>query len=81
MGHQEQGGNVVHFLTLFVGHKLVRTHFCSNYNSIKFPWSEYRGFIIKIKGEMNETSQLSTSDLVGKWLYELYLKLMNNCVR
>ena len=24
---------------------------------------------------------LSTSGLVGKWLYDHYLKLMNNCVR
>ena len=23
----------------------------------------------------------STSGLMGKWLYDLYLKLMNNCVR
>ena len=29
----------------------------------------------------NNILKVSTSGLVGKWLYDHYLKLMNNCVR
>jgi hypothetical protein len=40
----------------------------------------YQKFLLNHEKRKNEHKNTSTSGLVGQWLYDHYLKLMNNCV-